>query len=96
MNLTTLVKEYDRHLARIIRKATVSKGLTRARRLGIAYYGTAASAVQALFDRQAWTANPTPGFVMRTAAQLSPIRMGFSNFVNIKAPEPKEKQNLLY
>jgi len=92
MNLTQLVQEYDRHLARIMRRATVSKGLTRARRMGIAYYGNAANAVQSLFDRQAWAANPTPGFVMRTAAQLSPQRLGFSNFVNIKATEPKEKQ----
>ena len=80
LNLTQLVNEYDKHVGRILNKCTDSKGLTHARKQGVRYYVNAGNAVQDLFD-QPWIANSTPGFVMRTAAQLALERVGYNPVV---------------
>ena len=77
LNLEQLMREYDRHIVRILTKVNKTKQFTHAARLGIAYYGNSASAVQKLFD-QPWNPNATPGFNMRTAAELAPEKIGFN------------------
>jgi len=81
LNLKQLMYEYDRRIIRILTKVNKTKQFTHAARLGIAYYGNAATAVKALFD-QPWIANPTPGFIMKTAAELAPEKIGFNATVD--------------
>ena len=75
MNLRQLEKEYDRHIQRIINRATKPPGLTHSRKLGIAYYAQAANAVLNLRSTEDILDVNPEGFEMRSAAQFGPEKM---------------------
>ena len=85
MNLAALEARYLRQYSKLANKVlnSLTKRPTENQTKGFAFYLEAARRIRLLMDDH--TAPERPGFIMQSAEELAPVRMGFAPVVEAQA-----------